>query len=339
MEKGLYSLCFIGKDNSGYEKVYEILSMQVDKIDMYTSMYSDAESFYQALPSLKTHKIPCQDYIKEEFGINDDNKVKNNDFFICKKDDYEKVKKDDQLSELKKIPVLYRNDRDVVYLNRLLSKEKEALPASIRDSYDEIFNCMESFIMTIRTYNSSFLLTSENVVSKIKRIFFEKVIKNIKERGNNTLLSTMEKNKVAFESDRIYEGSLATNENNVLLVARESKKDIILRRNMALLIKNTTKMIDDIIGKKTYLVPKYKLDERQKNNAELGFDMNQVIKSIRKHLPIESMAILTTTDEFIEATRKQKSGIDYEALDEFYTYNDLDDIRNDSLKDNDGFKR
>ena len=364
MKNELYSLCFLGKDNNGKEKAYEIMAMPIDKIDMYTSTWSDAKLLYHMLPSFKSKGIPCKDYLKEEFGITSDDDITNDNFFICKKGDYEgaRIKNSSQIkiADTKKMPVLYRNDRDVVYLNKLLTEEKNSLPEDVRNKQDEIYDLMVKLKFNdwrdFSYSNIQAALDSESKkridIKKEKRLFFESVVKSARKR-NPDLLETFDFGMIRYLKDPKYTRRningltlcLSMNRNNIKLISKETKRDIVLRRNLALLIKNTKRNIDDIDNKnyKTYLVPKYKLDKRQDGKEEFGFDINEIRESIKKSLPklykkkydikIDEYEDkpMTKTDEFFEATKRQISG-DYEAMDEFYRYNDLDDVHLNELQ-------
>ena len=359
MENELYSLCFFGKDNSGKEKAYEIMSMQVDKIDMYTSTWSDAKLLYHMLPSFKSKKIPCKDYLKEEFGITSDDDITIDNFFICKTSDYEyaRIKNNDQIkiSDSKKIPVLYRKDRDVVYLNKLPLEEKNSLPEDIRNKQDEIYmemvklkfiSCSEFFDSFMNTYKDS--ESEKNIkTKKEKRLFFESVIKSAKKR-NSSLLEAFDFGMIRYLKDPKYTRRnvngltlcLSMNKSNIKLIAEEAKRDIVLRRNLAMLIKNTKKNIDDINNKnyKTYLVSKYKLDKRQDKKEEFGFDINEIRESIKKSLPklwkkkydidddfYDISGDLTPAEKYKDASKNQRTN-DFDAMDDYWGTYDLDDI-------------
>lgn len=363
MKNELYSLCFLGKDNNGKEKAYEIMAMPIDKIDMYTSTWSDAKLLYHMLPSFESKGIPCKDYLKEEFGITNDDDITRDNFFICKKGDYEaaRIKNSDQIkiADSKKIQVLYRNDRDVVYLNKLLLEEKNSLPEEVRNKQDEIysemlklkFNKCSDFFDSFRKTSSDRDKESVIKTKGEKRLFFESVVKSVRKR-NSALLESFDFGMIRYLEDPKYTKRningltlcLSMNRSNIKLISEEAKRDMFLRRNLALLIKSTRKNIDDINNRnfKTYLVPKYKLDKRQNKKEEFGFDINEIRRCIKNNLPRsckEKYDIrideyedkpITITDEFLEATKRQRSGIDSDAMDEFYRYNDLDDIHLDS---------
>ena len=200
---------------------------------------------------------------------------------------------------------MYRKDRDVVYLNKLLEEEKRALPEEIRKTNDEIHSSMLKFLMKQNEYFRSKKETYVNKKDekevkslKEKRLFFEEVIKNIRKRNSNLLeifelwrIRCLKDPKYTKKNSRGLTLCLSTSRNNIKLVSTEAQKDLILRRNLALLIKKTRREIDDINNKefKTYLVPKYKLDKRQENNYEFGFNL----ETIRKNINIPTIAGIT----------------------------------------------
>lgn len=362
MAKELYSLCFLGKDNKGKETAYQIMYDEIDKIDMYTSAWSSPSLLFHMLPSFESQKIPCKEYMKEEFGIISDD-VKKDNFFICKKSDYEvaKLKNKDKIKipDSKKNPVLYRKDRDVVYLNKFPIDEIMTFPEDIRNRYDEIFSellklkfnsCSDYFLSNKQTYRN-YQDKKDIEIKREKRLFFEEVIEKTKKR-NKRLLEMFDFRMIYFLKDKKYTKQntnglticLSTNRSNLKLISDETKKDMVLRRNLAMLIKEYRKKIDDINNRsyKTYLVSKYKLDKRQENNNEFGFDLNEIRENIKNCLPkyIKDKYLgkedqddfyeiddkeLTPTEKFEEATINQRNGI-YDSMDEFYKYNDLDDV-------------
>lgn len=262
-----YYLCFECENEFGKKEVYPLLHTSLENIDMYTAFCKDASDLLDKLPNGKQvgenpNNVFClpdvKGFINEHFNL----EINDYEFYI-REDNGSNVR-----NARKKIPVLYSNDRDVIYINRGTPK-------------DEILNKLLSLEMSIGQCTDANLKSPigiEHEKNKIKYNFFKELISKI-ERRNTRLIGMFEKYSSDSIQNRVY--LLATNRNNLVILAQEAKRDPMLRRVLTLDIKSVLKDLDDLTGEKTRLISKEESYDRQKRREEISkFSISKIMRNI-----------------------------------------------------------
>lgn len=262
-----YYLCFECENEFGKKEVYPLLHTSLENIDMYTAFCKDAKDLLDKLPNGKqvgdnpntAFYLPnVKEFISEHF------KLESNDYeFYIREDSGINVR-----NGRIKIPVLYSNDRDVVYINKGTDE-------------DEILNKLLDLQMSIAQCNNARVRTLEGIEhkkNKIKYNFFSELISKL-ERRNNRLIGMFEKSSSDFIENRTY--LLATNTNNLVTLSKEAKRNPMLRRVLTLDIKSVLKVLDDLTGEKTRLISKEESYDRQKRREEISkFSISKIMRNI-----------------------------------------------------------
>lgn len=262
-----YYLCFECENEFGKKEVYPLLHTSLENIDMYTAFCKDANDLLDKLPNGKQ----VGDNPNTAFYLPDAKGFIYNHFNL-KSNEYEFYIREDNGSNVrngrKKIPVLYSNDRDVIYINKGTTE-------------DEILNKLLSLEMSIGQCNDANLKSPtgiEHEKNKIKYDFFRELISKL-ERRNNRLIGMFEKYSNDSMQNRVY--LLATSRNNLVVLAQEAKKDPMLRRTLTLDIKSVLKDLDDLTGEKTRLIGKEESYDRQKRREKISkFSISKIMRNI-----------------------------------------------------------
>lgn len=291
-----YCLYFEGVSKYGKHEIYPILIGRLDLIDMYTCFCKDAKELYEFLPTRSPRKKnetvfekqrrlqnpEVRGFIEDNFSGDIDLLDENSDKYIGKHFYIRAVPpKRIRTSDFKNMEVLYRKDRDVVYINKLSDE-------------DEILNILaKRLLMTPSEYNlarTKSINTVEVQELRIKLAFFVKVIKDIQKR-NPSLISIFNESADLRGDDYadsiIY--NLAVDISNINLVVKEARRDPLLKRQLVLNIKDTLKKIDDLNNTKTRLLLKSEVVVREnKRYDKLYFSLEKIKETMRVLLEEET---------------------------------------------------
>lgn len=266
-----YYLCFECENEYGKKEVYPLLRASLDIIDMYTCYCKDKKDLFDKLPDgkvvvdtpMQKLSLPgVKGFINEHFDLN-----KNEYSFYIREDNGSNVRKGK-----KKIPILYSDNRDVVYINKGTEK-------------DELLDILLKLKMSVSECNNANIRSLDKVdfeENKIKLDFFWELIKKIEKR-NRTLIGMFEKNCGDYMPNRAY--LLATSTSNLYVLSKEAKKNVMLRRELALDIKEVLKKLDDLKSVKTRLISKEESNERQKRKEEITkFSIRLIMENLSELL-------------------------------------------------------
>ena len=288
-----YGLYFEGINNSGKKEKYLIYEGSIDKIDMYTCFCSDAKSLYECLPKGdKTYysssfncnrKTPnVKGYIDDNFSNDFTTYDKENDKYI---DNHFYIKRVTGKGLKEKFPILFWKDRDVVYINRD--------PKHLSDNrlQTEIYNKLCELSLTIPEFNTAVhLIISDSAHTNgekklcIRYKFFQKIYNEVEKR-NTTLVNSFDDN--AEEHTRNVVSNLATNHENLRSLSVEVTKDLMLRRKLAMQIKDTLKIMDDVDNKKTRMLSKEVANARHENREKYYFSLGKIYDGMHELLNIK----------------------------------------------------
>lgn len=271
-----YFLCFECENKLGKKEVYPLLCTSLEFIDMYTVFCKDKEDLLRKLPDGKqigdnpnsTFYLPdVKGFIYEHFNLED----KNYEFYL-REANGSNVRKG-----RKKIPVLYSDDRDVVYLNKGTATNE--MLGKLLDLEMSVAECNDACLKS--------LTGIEHKKNKIKLDFFWNTIEKIANR-NEKLIGMFERHAADAVQNRA--ALLATSRYNLILLAEESKRDPMLRRQLALDIKEVYKKLDDLTNEKTRLISKDEAYDRQKRREQISkFRISKVMENMRDQLNDEKL--------------------------------------------------
>ena len=341
-EKKKYYLCFKGTNKKGKEEVYPILKADINTIDMYTCFCSDKKDLIQKMPCGNKKRVfggvietpMVRPFIEDTFDLE-----KEYDFYIV--EDNGKNPRNTRIKE----PVMYSDNRDVVYINK--DKDKR-----------ELLDILIGLKMSIEECNYAQLKSFDDNKYKHARIkynFFREIIEELGKR-NAKILDMFDENANEFTSTRVM--ALATSLSNLIILEKEANRDPILKRNLCLKIKDVIKEIDDLNEVKTRLISKEESLERQKNREKLNsnFSIGKIMQNESNLLYEEKKYInkkygekeevkkknsseFATYEEFLEEkgikysdednltpTEKYEEAIKKGTEDDFFAEHDLDDV-------------
>ena len=279
-KKNIYYLCFECENDYGKKEVYPFLTAPLQYIDMYTCFCSNQDDLFEKLVynKDKTALTKVGEFITSNFKV----EKKKYSFYIRKvlaekKEDatvknVEKARK--KGTKETELSILYSDNRDVVYINNGENK-------------NELLDILVSLKMSVSECNVAQMCsidTEEYQKCKIKKTFFWKIIKKLEKR-NKKLLDLFD-SSVHYSLDRAT--TLATNINNLILLEEETKKDVILRRELALDIKDVLIKLDDLDHTKTRMISKeesLRRQEKREENTEFRYSI--ILKTIGKFLKVE----------------------------------------------------
>ena len=284
MKNEEYGLYFEGKNKEGKKEKILLLKGRIDLIDMYTCYCKDGKELLDFLPTgassyylqsgSKKNTPNVKGYIYDNFSDdinmydNTSEKYVDNHFYI-KRVSGKKLKE--------RFDILYWKDRDIVYINR--SKESDKSKTK-KEKESEIYYRLCDLSLTISECNDARIKSLENDDIKKYRIrykFFVDVLNDVKER-NPRLIDMFERN-ITFSNDlditkQVY--ALASIKKNLKLLSEEIKRDAMLRRKLAIKIKDTLKKLDDIDNKKTRMLAKEETNKRHNERHEYYFSLRKV---------------------------------------------------------------
>ena len=310
MKDEKYGLYFEGTSKYGKKEIYPILIDKIDIIDMYTCYCKNGKELFDLFPNNPNIKA----FIYDNFSDDIDFYNEDSDKYIDKHFYVRKVpKKRIRTSDYKNMEVLYRKDRDVVYLNKL-TKE------------NEIYSFLSKLKLTISECNlaNTKSINNKKVIEyKIKYEFFKNVFEDVQKR-NKKLVDLFDDNACEFVNNRIY--NLATNTSNLKLLSKEVRKDSILRRNLVLEIKDTLKKLDDLNGVKTRMLSIDEVDNRCKRREEqLYFNINKIFENM-KVLLVDEIDYFNNKYNLIIPSRPEHIDEDKLYLDNDYIDEEYDDF-------------
>lgn len=209
-----YTLYFKGKNKYGHEHNFPIISLELKKLDEYTSNYDDYLNLYGALPK------EVKNYIRNNLGYMidfDDEETLSEHFFIT----------DDDFSPI--MDVIFEGDIDVLYITQ---NELKDLIIKEKMSYQEVYN--------------AFLKTSLNK-SRLKFEFFNYLYETyVKNRKIACMIDVYDVNRefTNLSYDELMITSIATDKDNLMVLCKKLGQNVESRRNLAFKFKKLFKKMN-----------------------------------------------------------------------------------------------
>ncbi len=210
-----YTLYFKGKDENGNELNYPIISLELKKLDEYTSNYDGYVSLYNSLPN------EVKNYIKDNLGyeINFDDDEKLKEHFFITDNDFNPI-----------MDVVFEDDIDVLYIN-----QNELKDAIIKEK------------MSFSEINNAKLKTSLNK-AHLKYEFFKYLYETyVKKQKIACMIDTYDANHefTNFSKDDVMIAAIATDKDNLMVLCKKLGQSLESRRNLSFKFKRLFSAMDN----------------------------------------------------------------------------------------------
>ena len=215
-----YTLYFKGENKYGHEHNLKIVSMDLKRLDEYTSNYVDYVQLFSYLPNeIKT-------YIKNNLGNNIDfnNNEKLKEHFFITDYDFNPI-----------MDVIFEDDLDVLYINE---DELDDLVIKEKMTYDEINKC-------------KLTLNSKNKINRKYEFFKYLYFTYVKNKKIACMVDCYEAN-INFPNldvDELMVISLATDKTNIKVLCKKLSQNMEARRNLTFKYKALFKKLNTLDAK------------------------------------------------------------------------------------------
>lgn len=222
----LYCKC---KNKEKNEIDYPIITLDLKKLDKYTSMYYSYKDLIEDLP------LEVKAFIKESFD--DENNNYDSSMFITDSDFFPIM------------DVILKKDSDVLYINE-----------------DELKNCIINIKMDVLEFQKILLNTKSNKI-KLKYNFFKYLYETyVKNQKIECMIDTYDTKRLIpnLTSDELVIASIATDQDNIKVLCKKLSQNVESRRNLAF----KYKMLFNKITGKDKVISNLFIKEREKENMD-----------------------------------------------------------------------
>lgn len=207
-----YTLYFKGKNKKGKEMNVPIVSLELKKMDEFTTNYNNSYELFNDLPKA------VKKFLKEEFCFDVD--FESNNYFFISDTDFDPI-----------MDVLYKEDSDILYVKQ-----------------DELRNIIVTCKMTIGEYQDVLRKKFNIKVQSKKYEFFKYLYDNhVKGTKLKSMIDTYDAKQKFPElsKEELLIASIATDRDNIFVLCKKMGQYLETRRNLALKFKQTFNIISD----------------------------------------------------------------------------------------------
>lgn len=207
-----YTLYFKGKNKKESEINVPIVSLELKKMDEFTTNYNNSYELFDDLPKA------VKKFLKEEFCYDID--FESNDYFFISDADFDPI-----------MDVIYKEDSDILYVKQ-----------------EELRNIIVACKMTIEEYQAVLRKKYNIKVQSNKYEFFKYLYENyVKDSKLKSMIDTYDtKHKFPeLSKEELLIASIATDRDNIFVLCKKMGQYLETRRNLALKFKQTFNIIND----------------------------------------------------------------------------------------------